>query len=135
MKYKSIFNDKFGKEPFNGEIVYHKYGDYFYRKRERYKEVMAGLAKTYCFGIEGHIVTDLVKRQVDRIVIETEYNIWEISVHDFVENCYTHFGIKEIEVCPINLFAKTRKRSMKIVEKPKEEKPRTNVTYKQSSLF
>lgn len=96
---------------YSGSIMKDKYDNIFYRKRNRYEEVIAG-AKSYRIGIETHCFKEIEEYNVELIMIETEYNIWEISVNEFIEKHEPHPGIKQVVVCKEDFFTRTKKKGL-----------------------
>lgn len=83
-------------------------GYFFKRKNERYQEVISGYGRNYSFGFESFIVDDLVNNNVDLIIIETQYAIYEISL-DWFLNTITESGVKGVWVCREENFVETKK--------------------------
>lgn len=94
---------------YSGSIMKTNHGNIFYRKRNRYEEVIAGV-KSYRFGIENQCFRYMEEYDVDLIVIETEYNVWEISVNEFQENSEPHEGINKVTLCKEDFFLRKPKK-------------------------
>lgn len=94
---------------FNGSLFKDENITFFYRIRRRYYEFIPDHSTNYSIGIEDYIINDLYKENVDSIVVETEFNTWEISLSKFIEECYPHGGIKGLIACPESYFSCVKK--------------------------
>lgn len=82
-------------------------GRYFLRQNQRYTEVFAGnFGKDYGLGMDGEILQDLLDKDCDYIFIATQYNIWEITLSEFIANMKSHGGMRGIYVCSTDDFVK-----------------------------
>jgi len=129
-KYHSKINDN--RYDYSGYLMYsEEIGMFFYRKRNRIDEVIAGYGKEYSFGIETFILNDLVERNVEYIIIETQYNVWETYLWEFLENSITA-GIKGLHVCNEEHFSRIPKNLSILSYNKNKEKQKTGI---QGKLF
>lgn len=126
------------------------FGLFYYRNNDRYKEVVAGYGKEFSFGMCEVLLSELSDRNVEYIFIETQYNIWEISVREFIDNLI-NTAVRFLVVCNEEVFVRHKKTEGLYVRfnKSPEDKPikrkhnseekdsdKRRVTYgEQSALF
>lgn len=121
MKVPSQFVDNENYQHLGGYILQNNNIKYFYRQNQRYTEVTSGIfGDKYGFGMDLLALDYCHKNYVEYIVIETQYNVWEISTSEFIENGKQHPAISGLVLCSEEYFMCYEKEDD--LDEPDEEK-------------